>query len=67
MAAYDFECEECKTTFEVEIPMSEYSEKKDNQVCPNCGKKLTRVMNQISGTIYNCGGFYDTDNGKKCR
>lgn len=55
---YDFECEDCQTVFEIEIPMSEYSDKKDKQTCPNCGKKLVRVFNKIGDPIYNAGGFY---------
>lgn len=58
MAKYDFNCEKCKTNVELEIPMSEYNEVKDKQVCSKCGSKLVRVLVPVGEPIYNCGGFY---------
>lgn len=59
---YIFKCTRCRKNIELDIPMSEYSEKKDKQVCPDCGEKVKRVLTPIGSPIFNCGGFYCTDN-----
>lgn len=57
---YIFECEKCKKQQEIEISISVYDSEKEKQFC-KCGEKMKRVFTPIGTTIYNCGGFYDTD------
>jgi putative FmdB family regulatory protein len=48
MPTYEFECRECRRTFEVNVPVSEYAAMRREQriVCPDCGaQKVTRVFN----------------------
>ena len=59
---YDFKCESCGTETQVDIPMSEYTEQKDKQVC-TCGGKLVRIMGW-NGTVSLCEGCYGIDSGK---
>lgn len=57
---YLFNCQKCDKTEEREIPITEYDQKKNEQIC-NCGAKMERVFTPIAGTEYKCKGFYDTD------
>lgn len=57
---YDFECE-CKNIEEKDIPISQYDELKDKQICSKCGKKMSRVFGSIGGVEYKMSGCYDTD------
>jgi putative FmdB family regulatory protein len=41
---YDYHCESCDKTFELEISINEYDKVKDKQLCPNCNVKMTRVL-----------------------
>jgi len=56
---YLFECEECDEKKEVDIPMSEYDNQKNNQIC-DCGGKLHRVI-QFDGAVGLCSGMYGTN------
>lgn len=45
MASYDFECHACGSRFELNVPMSEHDELKDQPpVCPKCGSHETRQL-----------------------
>lgn len=33
---YRFKCPTCNRTFDIDIPMSEYDNQKDKQICPVC-------------------------------
>lgn len=65
MAQYIFNCNKCKKDVELTIPINDYDEQKDKQVCKKCGSKMTRVFTDIGLTTYGCTGFYDTDNRGK--
>lgn len=41
---YKFQCPECKRYIDVDIPMSEYEEQKDKQICAAC---LALDSNQV--------------------
>lgn len=57
---YYFNCPKCNKEQERDIPMSQYDQEKDKQIC-TCGCKMDRVFTPIGGTEYRCKGFYDTD------
>lgn len=61
---YTFECKSCKTSKEVNIPMSDYDKEKDNQYCDNCKQKLTRVL-EWTGGVKLCAGCYGVDSSGK--
>jgi len=51
MPRYDFECEACRETFEVQVSISDYTALlKDRKVgCPKCGsKRVARVFSPPS-------------------
>jgi len=41
---YNFKCENCNKTFEVEIAIKDYDKEKGNQTCPECKGKMKRVI-----------------------
>lgn len=41
---YRFQCTECKSEEEKNIPVSDYDTEKEKQVCSNCGAKMQRVI-----------------------
>ena len=41
---YNFKCEKCGKTFDIEICMKDYDRLKNNQTCPECNGKLKRVI-----------------------
>lgn len=43
MARYDYRCEDCDETFEVEEPMSEHGGDEQPE-CPSCGSEDTRQV-----------------------
>lgn len=57
MPTYDYRCQSCEHTFEHFQSMSSEILKK----CPECGKKLDRVMGGGTGVIFKGSGFYQTD------
>ncbi len=58
MPTYDYECNACGYTFEVFQNMSDEPLKK----CPECGKRVRRLVGGGLGIIFKGSGFYVTDN-----
>lgn len=45
MALYEFECKDCGTHFEVNMPMHEHDvPEHQHPACPKCGKQQTRQL-----------------------
>ena len=61
MPTYDYECEKCGHRFEHFQSMTAEPLKK----CPECGKKVHRLIGGGSGIIFKGTGFYETDYKKK--
>lgn len=62
MPTYDYECLECKHTFELFQMMSAKPIKK----CPECGKdNAKRLIGAGMGIIFKGTGFYETDYKRK--
>ena len=59
---YRFKCPTCGNEQTIAIPMDEYDQKKNCQVCIKCGKILKRKI-EFSGSIGGTGG-YDSVAGK---
>ncbi len=57
MPTYDYECTECKHSFEAFQQMND----KLLTECPECGAKLKRLIGSGSGIIFKGSGFYSTD------
>ena len=58
MPTYEYECTSCKHRFEtfqsmMDDPLDE---------CPECGKKIRRLIGGGMGIIFKGSGFYSTDN-----
>ena len=58
MPTYEYECTSCKHRFEtfqsmMDDPLEE---------CPECGKKIKRLIGGGMGIIFKGSGFYSTDN-----
>jgi putative FmdB family regulatory protein len=51
MPRYDFECSECKTTFEVDLKISEKDQDSDKKVCPKCQSKKVQQIISFKGGI----------------
>ncbi len=60
MPTYDYECTACGYTFEAFQSMSE----KPLSKCPECGKKIQRLIGGGIGVIFKGSGFYATDSKK---
>lgn len=60
MPTYDYECTVCGHTFEEFQSMSERPLSK----CPECGKKVQRLIGGGIGVIFKGSGFYSTDSKK---
>ena len=60
---YRFSCENCKKNFEVEIPMDAYKKEKDNQFCPICNSKMTRVLEWTGVAIGSGDGWFGKKGG----
>lgn len=60
---YTFRCEKCNKQEEINIPMSEYDEEKDKQVCVYCRAKLKRVL-EFNGTVNLCRGCHGVNQSK---
>jgi putative FmdB family regulatory protein len=58
MPTYDYECTSCGHTFEAFQSMSD----KPLSKCPECGKKVQRLIGGGIGIIFKGSGFYVTDN-----
>ncbi len=57
MPTYDYECNSCHHRFEAFQGMNDAPLKK----CPECGKKVTRLIGSGAGVIFKGSGFYATD------
>lgn len=53
---YDFKCDNCNKTFEIDIPMDKYDMEKGSQICPVCNNILTRIL-RWEGLATNLGGY----------
>ncbi|MCL2480818.1 MAG: zinc ribbon domain-containing protein [Spirochaetaceae bacterium] len=60
MPTYDYECTSCNKVIEVFQQMSEAPLQK----CPECGKKIKRLVGGGLGVIFKGSGFYVTDSKK---
>ncbi|MFA5513636.1 MAG: FmdB family zinc ribbon protein [Sphaerochaetaceae bacterium] len=60
MPIYEYVCDSCKKTFDVEQRMSD----EPLTVCTECKGRLRRVFNS-SPIIFKGGGFYATDSRKE--
>jgi putative FmdB family regulatory protein len=60
MPTYEYECKDCKHTFEA------FQSMKDEplSVCPECGGTVRRLLSGGAGLIFKGQGFYVTDKGK---
>ena len=61
MPTYDYECKDCKHTFEEFHSMSA----KPRIKCPECDGKVKRLIGTGAGIIFKGSGFYETDYKKK--
>ena len=61
MPTYEYECQHCKHRFEALQSMSA----KPIEKCPECGKKVKRLISSGVGVIFKGSGFYATDYPKK--
>jgi len=59
MPTYEYECRSCGHRFEKFQNMSDEPLK----VCPECGRKLRRLIGTGSGIIFKGPGFHATDYG----
>ncbi len=57
MPTYDYECTVCKHTFEAFQSITADA----LGTCPECGKKLKRLIGGGMGIIFKGSGFYTTD------
>ena len=57
MPTYEYECLSCKHKFEVLQSMSSRPKTK----CPECGKKVKKLISSTGGFIFKGPGFYATD------
>lgn len=57
MPTYEYECLACKHKFEILQSMTS----KPKTKCPECGKKLKKLISSTGGFIFKGTGFYATD------
>ena len=57
MPTYDYRCESCNNTFEYFQNMSDEPLNK----CPDCNRKVRRLVSGGTGLIFKGSGFYLTD------
>ena len=55
---YQFRCDKCNKTYDLEISMKDYDKLKDKQICPECNGHLQRVL-EWEGPACNLGGYSD--------
>ena len=60
MPTYDYECTSCNKVIEIFQQMSD----EPLQKCPECGKKIKRLVGGGLGVIFKGNGFYVTDSKK---
>ncbi|HOF86247.1 MAG TPA: zinc ribbon domain-containing protein [Treponemataceae bacterium] len=61
MPTYDYECDSCGHRFEAFQKMSDTP----LDTCPECGKRVRRVLSGGVGISFRGSGFYVTDSAKK--
>jgi len=57
MPTYEYECEKCKTRFELFQRITEPPRKR----CPKCRGKVRRLVGTGAGLLFKGSGFYITD------
>jgi len=57
MPTYEYECSNCEKVFDLFQSMSD----KPITKCPDCGKKVRRLIGNGAGLIFKGSGFYATD------
>lgn len=57
MPTYEYECLSCKHKFEILQSITA----KPKTKCPECGKKLKKLISSSAGFIFKGKGFYATD------
>lgn len=57
MPTYEYECLSCKHKFEILQSITA----KPKTKCPQCGKKLKKLISSTAGFIFKGAGFYATD------
>jgi putative FmdB family regulatory protein len=57
MPTYEYECLACKHKFEILQSITSRPKTK----CPECGKKLKKLISSGGGFIFKGAGFYATD------
>jgi len=57
MPTYEYECLSCKHKFEILQSITARPKTK----CPECGKKLKKLISSTGGFIFKGAGFYATD------
>jgi putative FmdB family regulatory protein len=61
MPTYEYECLSCGHNFEASQKMTD----KHINKCPECGKKVRRLIGSGAGIIFKGSGFYATDYRKQ--
>lgn len=61
---YNFKCQDCKKTFDIEISMKDYDKEKNNQKCPECNGKMDRVIEWQGIATGNGYGWCGKSDGK---
>jgi putative FmdB family regulatory protein len=61
MPVFDYQCEKCDTTFEVERPLGFSGRVK----CASCGSMRTAKVFAPAGVVFKGSGFYVTDSAGK--
>ena len=57
MPTYEYECKSCNKVFDLFQNMSD----KPLSKCPDCGKKVKRLIGTGAGLIFKGSGFHATD------
>lgn len=60
---YKYYCSNCDRNVYIDIPMSEYNQRKDGNLCPDCKGPIRRVI-EWSGVASGSGeGWFGKSNG----
>jgi len=57
MPTYEYKCLSCKHQFEILQSIKD----KPKTKCPECGKKLKKIISSAAGFVFKGPGFYATD------
>jgi len=63
MPTYEYECAHCGHSFEISQKMTDRPLEK----CPQCNRKIRRLIGTGAGIIFKGSGFYATDYRKKSK